>query len=133
MELIFWLVIAIVIVKVVQRSNNRLSHQSDDYQRGYWDGVRDAQAGRARIEGSDSQAKLITLIRHHDWPGVCRCRRSNPIIRVFNDITAAWRQLNGFGSTQKNIRRRFGTRDHITADNDIKITVDARVRQFPLC
>ena len=60
MELIFWLVIAIVIVKVVQRSNNRLSHQSEDYQRGYWDGVRDAQAGRARIEGSDSQAKLIT-------------------------------------------------------------------------
>ena len=60
MELIFWLVIAIVIVKVVQRSNNRLSRQSEDYQRGYWDGVRDAQAGRARIEDSDSQAKLIT-------------------------------------------------------------------------
>ena len=60
MELIFWLVIAIMIVKVVQRSNNRLSRQSEAYQRGYWDGVRDAQAGRARIEDSDSQAKLIT-------------------------------------------------------------------------
>ena len=42
MELIFLLVIVIVIIKVAQRSSNRLSRQSEDYQRGYWDGVRDA-------------------------------------------------------------------------------------------
>ena len=61
MELIFLLVIAIVIIKVVQSGNNRLPRQSDDYQRGYWDGVRDAQHGRAKIEeDSDGQAKLIT-------------------------------------------------------------------------
>ncbi|QJU09518.1 hypothetical protein FBF27_03840 [Candidatus Saccharibacteria bacterium oral taxon 488] len=61
MELIFLLVIAIVIIKVAQRGNNRLPRQSDDYQRGYWDGVRDAQNGRAKIEeDSDGQAKLIT-------------------------------------------------------------------------
>ena len=60
MELIFLLVIAIVIIKVVQSGNNRLPRQSDDYQRGYWDGVRDAQHGRAKIEeDSDGQAKLI--------------------------------------------------------------------------
>lgn len=60
MELIFLLVIAVVIIKVAQRGNNRLPRQSDDYQRGYWDGVRDAQNGRAKIEDSDGQAKLIT-------------------------------------------------------------------------
>ena len=60
MELIFLLVIAIVIIKVVQSGNNRLPRQSDDYQRGYWDGVRDAQHGRAKIEGNDGQVKLIT-------------------------------------------------------------------------
>ena len=60
MELIFLLVIIIVIIKVAQGGSNRLSRQSEDYQRGYWDGVRDAQNGRAKIEDSDSQAKLIT-------------------------------------------------------------------------
>ena len=60
MELIFLLVIAIVIIKVAQGGSNRLSRQSEDYQRGYWDGVRDAQNGRAKIEDSDGQAKLIT-------------------------------------------------------------------------
>ena len=60
MELIFLLVIIIVIIKVAQKGSNRLSRQSEDYQRGYWDGVRDAQNGRAKIEDSDGQAKLIT-------------------------------------------------------------------------
>lgn len=60
MELIFLLVIVIVIIKVAQRGNNRLPRQSEDYRRGYWDGVYDAQNGRAKIEGSDGQAKLIT-------------------------------------------------------------------------
>ena len=60
MELIFLLVIIIVIIKVAQGGGNRLSRQSEDYQRGYWDGVRDAQNGRAKIEDSDGQAKLIT-------------------------------------------------------------------------
>ena len=60
MELIFLLVIIIVIIKVAQGGSNRLSRQSEDYQRGYWDGVRDAQNGRAKIEDSDGQAKLIT-------------------------------------------------------------------------
>ena len=60
MELIFLLVIVIVIIKVAQRGSNRLSRQSEDYQRGYWDGVRDAQNGRAKIEDNDGQAKLIT-------------------------------------------------------------------------
>ena len=61
MELIFLLVIVIVIIKVAQRGNNRLPRQSDDYWRGYWDGVRDAQNGRAKVEeDSDGQAKLIT-------------------------------------------------------------------------
>ncbi len=60
-QLIFLLVIAIVIIKVAQSGNNRLPRQSDDYQRGYWDGVRDAQHGRAKIEeDSDGQTKLIT-------------------------------------------------------------------------
>ena len=60
MELIFLLVIVIVIIKVAQRGNNRLPRQSEDYRRGYWDGVCDAQNGRAKIEGSDGQVKLIT-------------------------------------------------------------------------
>jgi len=61
MELIFLLVIVIVIIKVAQGGGNRLPRQSDDYWRGYWDGVRDAQNGRAKIEeDSDGQAKLIT-------------------------------------------------------------------------
>lgn len=60
MELIFLLVIVIVIIKVAQRGNNRLPCQSEDYRRGYWDGVRDAQNGCAKIEDSDGQAKLIT-------------------------------------------------------------------------
>ena len=60
MELIFLLVIIIVIIKVAQGGSSRLSRQSEDYQRGYWDGVRDAQNGRAKIEDSDGQAKLIT-------------------------------------------------------------------------
>ena len=60
MELIFLLVIIIVIIKVAQGGSNRLSRQSEDYRRGYWDGVRDAQNGRAKIEDSDGQAKLIT-------------------------------------------------------------------------
>ena len=60
MELIFLLLIIIVIIKVAQGGSNRLSRQSEDYQRGYWDGVRDAQNGRAKIEDSDGQAKLIT-------------------------------------------------------------------------
>ena len=51
MELIFLLVIIIVIIKVAQGGSNRLSRQSEDYRRGYWDGVRDAQHGRAKIEG----------------------------------------------------------------------------------
>lgn len=60
MELIFLLVIVIVIIKVAQRGNNRLPCQSEGYRRGYWDGVCDAQNGRAKIEGSDGQVKLIT-------------------------------------------------------------------------
>ena len=60
MELIFLLLIIIVIIKVAQGGSNRLSRQSEDYQRGYWDGVRDAQNGRAKIEDGDGQAKLIT-------------------------------------------------------------------------
>ncbi len=60
MELIFLLVIVIVIIKVAQRGNNRLPCQSEVYRRGYWDGVCDAQNGRAKIEGSDGQVKLIT-------------------------------------------------------------------------
>lgn len=60
MELIFLLVIIIVIIKVAQGGSNRLSRQPEDYQRGYWDGVRDAQNGRAKIEDNDGQAKLIT-------------------------------------------------------------------------
>ena len=59
MELIFLLVIVIVIIKVAQRDNKRLSRQPEDYQRGYWDGVRDAQNGYAKIEDSDGQAKLV--------------------------------------------------------------------------
>ena len=59
MELIFLLVIVIVIIKVAQRGNNRLPRQSEDYQRGYWDGVCDAQNGSAKIEeDSNGQAKL---------------------------------------------------------------------------
>ena len=60
MELIFLLVIVIVIIKVAQRGNNRLPRQSEDYRHGYWDGVCDAQNGRAKIEDSDGQVKLIT-------------------------------------------------------------------------
>ena len=60
MELIFLLVIIIVIIKVAQRGNNRLPRQSEDYRRGYWDGVCDAQNGRAKIEGNDGQVKPIT-------------------------------------------------------------------------
>lgn len=60
MELIFLLVIVIVIIKVAQRGNDRLPCQSEGYRRGYWDGVCDAQNGRAKIEGSDGQVKLIT-------------------------------------------------------------------------
>ena len=59
MELIFLLVIVIVIIKVAQRDNKRLSRQPEDYQRGYWDGVRDAQNGYAKIEDSDGQARLV--------------------------------------------------------------------------
>lgn len=60
MELIFLLVIVIVIIKVAQRGNNRLPRQFEDYRHGYWDGVCDAQNGRAKIEDSDGQVKLIT-------------------------------------------------------------------------
>ncbi len=60
MELIFLILMVVLAVKLLQMSNNRSLRVSEDYQRGYWDGVRDAQAGRARIEGSDNQAKLIT-------------------------------------------------------------------------
>ena len=59
MELIFLLVIVIVIIKVAQRDNKRLSRQPEDYQRGYWDGVRDAQNGYAKIEDSDGQVRLV--------------------------------------------------------------------------
>jgi len=60
MELIFLILMVVLAVKLLQMSNNRSLRASEDYRRGYWDGVRDAQAGRARIEGSDNQAKLIT-------------------------------------------------------------------------
>ena len=60
MELIFLILMVVLAVKLLQMNNNRSLRTSEDYQRGYWDGVRDAQAGRARIEGSDNQAKLIT-------------------------------------------------------------------------
>lgn len=59
MELIFLLVIVIVIIKVAQRGNNRLPRQSEDYRHGYWDGVCDAQNGRAKIEDSDGQVRLV--------------------------------------------------------------------------
>ena len=60
MELIFLILMVVLAVKLLQMSSNRSLRASEDYQRGYWDGVRDAQAGRARIEDSGSQAKLIT-------------------------------------------------------------------------
>ena len=59
MELIFLLVIVILTIKLVQRDGKRLSRQPEDYQRGYWDGVRDAQNGRAKIEDSDGQVRLV--------------------------------------------------------------------------
>ena len=59
MELIFLLVIVILTIKLVQRDGKRLSRQPEDYQRGYWDGVRDAQNGYAKIEDSDGQVRLV--------------------------------------------------------------------------
>ena len=58
--LIIVIIVVIKLIKLLQRDNSRSSNYSEDYRQGYWDGVRDAQAGRARIEGSDNQAKLIT-------------------------------------------------------------------------
>lgn len=56
---------------MAQRSSNRLSSQSEDYQRGYWDGVRDAQNSRAK-QDSDGQTKLITENRSqfHNLPAL---------------------------------------------------------------
>ena len=54
MELIFLILMVVLAVKLLQMSNNRSLRASEDYRRGYWDGVRDAQAGRARIEDNGS-------------------------------------------------------------------------------
>ena len=63
MGLIF-LVIAIIVVikliKLLQRGNSQSSNYSEDYRQGYWDGVRDAQNGCAKIENDNGQVRLIT-------------------------------------------------------------------------
>ncbi|WP_338503715.1 hypothetical protein [Candidatus Minimicrobia sp. QA0096] len=63
MGLIFLIIVIIVVIKLIkllQRGDSQPSNYSEDYRQGYWDGVRDAQAGRAKIENDNGQVRLIT-------------------------------------------------------------------------
>jgi len=63
MGLIFLIIVIIVVIKLIkllQRGNSQPSNYSEDYRQGYWDGVRDAQNGCAKIENDNGQVKLIT-------------------------------------------------------------------------
>lgn len=63
MGLIFLIIVIIVVIKLIkllQRGNSQPSNYSEDYRQGYWDGMRDAQAGRAKIENDNGQVRLIT-------------------------------------------------------------------------
>ena len=63
MGLIFLIIVIIVVIKLIkllQRGNSQLSNYSEDYRQGYWDGVRDAQNGCAKIENDNGQVRLIT-------------------------------------------------------------------------
>lgn len=63
MGLIFLIIVIIVVIKLIkllQRGNSQPSNYSEDYRQGYWDGVRDAQNGCAKIENDNGQARLIT-------------------------------------------------------------------------
>ena len=63
MGLIFLIIVIIVVIKLIkllQRGNSQPSNYSEDYRQGYWDGVRDAQNGCAKIENDNGQVRLIT-------------------------------------------------------------------------
>ena len=63
MGLIFLIIVIVVVIKLIkllQRGNNQPSNYSEDYRQGYWDGVRDAQNGYAKIENDNGQVRLIT-------------------------------------------------------------------------
>ena len=63
MGLIFLIIVIIVVIKLIkllQRGNSQSSNYSEDYRQGYWDGVRDAQNGCAKIENDNGQVRLIT-------------------------------------------------------------------------
>lgn len=63
MGLIFLIIVIIVVIKLIkllQRDNSRSSNYSEDYRQGYWDGVRDAQNGCAKIEDDNGQIRLVT-------------------------------------------------------------------------
>ena len=63
MGLIFLIIVIIVVIKLIkllQRGDSQSSNYSEDYRQGYWDGVRDAQNGCAKIENDNGQVRLIT-------------------------------------------------------------------------
>lgn len=63
MGLIFLIIVIIIVIKLIkllQRGNSQPSNYSEDYRQGYWDGVRDAQNGCAKIENDNGQVRLIT-------------------------------------------------------------------------
>ena len=63
MGLIFLIIVIIVVIKLIkllQRGDSQPSNYSEDYRQGYWDGVRDAQNGCAKIENDNGQVRLIT-------------------------------------------------------------------------
>ena len=63
MGLIFLIIVIIVVIKLIkllQRGDGQPSNYSEDYRQGYWDGVRDAQNGCAKIENDNGQVRLIT-------------------------------------------------------------------------
>jgi membrane protein len=63
MGLIFLIIVIIIVIKLIkllQRDNSRSSNYSEDYRQGYWDGVRDAQNGCAKIEDDNGQIRLVT-------------------------------------------------------------------------
>lgn len=62
MGLIFLIIVIIIVIKLIkllQRGNSQPSNYSEDYRQGYWDGVRDAQNGCAKIENDNGQVRLI--------------------------------------------------------------------------
>ena len=63
MGLIFLIIVIIVVIKLIkllQRGDSQSSNYSEDYRQGYWDGVRDAQNGCAKIENDNGQIRLVT-------------------------------------------------------------------------